>query len=318
MPHDRARPPRPVRPKATVRSAVFLAAGVLALPALAGCGADDETSAPAAAQDIAPAARDLVADGGTVKWAVDALPETFNTFQSDADDATSRVASAVLPSLYRLDAQGRVVRNPDFLESAEVVEREPKQVVLYKLNQQAVWSDGREIGADDFAAQWRALSGKDSAYWTARNAGYDRIEKIERGANNLEVRVTFAQPYADWRSLFSPLYPKEVMGTPDSFNDGARTKLKVTAGPFALKDVDRGAGEVTLRRSPRWWGSPAKLDALVLREVPRERRAAALAAGRVDLADVDADEAGRIALAARDKGAPGPLAHGPGARRTPA
>ncbi|WP_172383496.1 ABC transporter family substrate-binding protein [Streptomyces sp. MNP-20] len=318
MPHDRARPQRPVRPKATVRSAVFLAAGVLALPALAGCGADDETSAPAAAQDVAPAARDLVADGGTVKWAVDALPETFNTFQSDADDATSRVAGAVLPSLYRLDAQGRVQRNPDFLETAKVVESEPKQVVLYKLNQQAVWSDGREIGADDFAAQWRALSGKDSAYWTARNAGYDRIEKIERGANNLEVRVTFAQPYADWRSLFSPLYPKEVMGTPDSFNDGARTRLKVTAGPFALKDVDRAAGEVTLRRSPRWWGSPAKLDALVLREVPRERRAAALAAGKVDLADVDADEAGRIALAARDKGDRGPLTHGPGARLTPA
>ncbi|WP_030686468.1 ABC transporter family substrate-binding protein [Streptomyces sp. NRRL B-1347] len=318
MPHDRARPPRPVRPKATVRSAVFLAAGVLALPALAGCGADDETSTPAAAQDIAPAARDLVADGGTVKWAVDALPETFNTFQSDADDATSRVAGAVLPSLYRLDGQGRVQRNPDFLESAKVVEREPRQVVLYKLNQQAVWSDGREIGADDFAAQWRALSGKDSAYWTARNAGYDRIEKIERGANNLEVRVTFGKAYADWRSLFSPLYPKEVMGTPDSFNDGARTKLKVTAGPFALKGVDRGAGEVTLRRSPRWWGRPAKLDALVLREVPRERRAAALAAGKVDLADVDADEAGRIALAARDKGAQGPLAHGPGARLTPA
>ncbi|QCX78890.1 putative monoacyl phosphatidylinositol tetramannoside-binding protein LpqW precursor [Streptomyces sp. YIM 121038] len=318
MPHDRARPQRPVRPKATVRSAVFLAAGVLALPALAGCGADDETSTPAAAQDVAPAARDLVADGGTVKWAVDALPETFNTFQSDADDATSRVAGAVLPSLYRLDAQGRVQRNPDFLETAKVVESEPKQVVLYKLNQQAVWSDGREIGADDFAAQWRALSGKDSAYWTARNAGYDRIEKIERGANNLEVRVTFAQPYADWRSLFSPLYPKEVMGTPDSFNDGARTRLKVTAGPFALKDVDRAAGEVTLRRSPRWWGSPAKLDALVLREVPRERRAAALAAGKVDLADVDADEAGRIALAARDKGDRGPLTHGPGARLTPA
>ncbi|MFD9910674.1 ABC transporter family substrate-binding protein [Streptomyces sp. NPDC059063] len=317
MPHDRARP-RPVRPAATVRSAVFLAAGVLALPALAGCGSGEETVRPTAGQDIAPAARDLVADGGTVKWAVDALPETFNTFQSDADAATSRVAGAVLPSLYRLDEQGRTEPNADFLESAKVVEREPKQVVLYKLNQQAVWSDGREIGADDFAAQWRALSGKDSAYWTARNAGYDRIEKIERGANNLEVRVTFAQPYADWRSLFSPLYPKEIMGTPDSFNDGARTKLKVTAGPFAVQDVDRDAGEIRLQRNPRWWGSPAKLDKLVLREVPRDRRAAALADGKVDLADVDADEAGRIALADRDKGVQGPLAHGPGAELTPA
>ncbi|GHE84176.1 lipoprotein [Streptomyces longispororuber] len=317
MPHDRARP-RPARPTATVRSAVFLVAGVLALPALAGCGADDETGAAAAVQDIAPAARSQVADGGTVRWAVDDLPDTFNAFQADADATTSRIASAVLPSLYRLDQRGRVQRNPDFLESAEVVEREPRQVVLYKLNQQAVWSDGREVGADDFAAQWRALSGKDSAYWTARNAGYERIEKIERGANNLEVRVTFAQPYADWRSLFSPLYPKQVMGSPDAFNDGARGRLKVTAGPFAFKKVDRDAGEVTLRRNPRWWGDPTKLDKLVLREVPRERRAAALARGKVDLAEVDADEAARIALAAREKGGQSALTHGPAARLTPA
>ncbi|MEU7577949.1 ABC transporter family substrate-binding protein [Streptomyces sp. NPDC041068] len=300
-----------------VRSVVFLATGVLALPALAGCSSNDEAGRPTAGQDVAPAARDLVADGGTVKWAVDALPETLNTFQSDADAGTARVAGAVLPSLFRLDAQGRTQPDADFLESAKVVEREPKQVVLYKLNQQAVWSDGREIGADDFAAQWRALSGKDTAYWTARNAGYDRIEKIERGANNLEVRVTFAKPYADWRSLFSPLYPKQVMGTPDSFNDGARRRLKVTAGPFALADIDRKAGDVTLERSPRWWGRPAKLDKLVLHEVPREERAEALADGEVDLAEIDSAEAGRISLAARDKGAQGPLAHGPGSQVTP-
>ncbi|MEV7196730.1 ABC transporter family substrate-binding protein [Streptomyces sp. NPDC093510] len=300
-----------------VRSVVFLATGVLALPALAGCSSNDEAGRPTAGQDVAPAARDLVADGGTMNWAVDARPETFNTFQSDADESTARVAGAVLPSLFRIDAQGRAQRNADFLESAKVVEREPQQVVLYKLNQQAVWSDGREIGADDFAAQWRALSGKDTAYWTARNAGYDRIAKIERGANNLEVRVTFAKPYADWRSLFSPLYPKQIMGTPDSFNDGARRKLKVSAGPFALADVDRKAGDVTLERSPRWWGRPAKLDKIVLREVSRAERTEALAKGKVDLAAIGSSEAGRIATAARDKGAEGPLTHGPGAGLTP-
>ncbi|MFE6161873.1 ABC transporter family substrate-binding protein [Streptomyces sp. NPDC056486] len=304
--------------RARLRSAVFLATGVLALPALAACSSQDEAGAPTAGQDVAPAARDHVADGGTMNWAVDAMPETLNSFQSDADSGTSRIAGAVLPSMFRLDAQGRAQQNTDFLESAEVVEREPKQVVLYKLNQQAVWSDGREIGADDFAAQQRALSGKDSAYWTARNAGYDRIEKIERGANNLEVRVTFNKPYADWRSLFSPLYPKEVMGTPDAFNDGARRKLKVSAGPFAVQDFDSKADEVTLVRNPRWWGRPAKLSQLVLREVPREQRSAALASGKIDLAEIDAPEARRITNAARDRGAQGPLSHGPEARLTPA
>ncbi|MEW2565364.1 ABC transporter family substrate-binding protein [Streptomyces sp. NPDC047070] len=305
--------------RAVTRSVAFLTAGVLAVPALAGCSEQDEAGKPAAGQDIASAKRDRIADGGTLHWAVDAVPETLNAFQADADAATSRVAGAVLPSLYRLDANGRALRNPDYLEGAKVVEREPRQVVLYKLNQQAVWSDGREIGAADFLAQWRALSGKDTAYWTARNAGYDRIEKIERGKNDLEVRVTFKKPYADWQSLFSPLYPKDVTGTPDTFNDSARRRLKVTAGPFSVDTVDRKSGDVTLKRNPRWWGRPAKLSELVLRAVPREKRAAALAGGRLDLAEIDATEAHRITSAAREAegGAGAPLTHGPGAALTP-
>ncbi|MFF4454651.1 ABC transporter family substrate-binding protein [Streptomyces goshikiensis] len=308
------------------RSLALLTSGVLALPLLAGCGAGDEEGGPVAAgQDIAVTSRDKVADGGVLRWAVDSLPDTLNTFQADADATTTRIAGAVLPQLFVLDAKGQPAANPDYLEKAEIVAREPKQVVLYKLNQQAVWSDGREIGAADFVAQWRALNGKDSAYWTARNAGYERIEKIERGKTDLEVKVTFAKPYTDWRSLFTPLYPKQVTGTPDAFNEGARGALKVTAGPFNLGAVDKKTGTVALTRSARWWGRPAKLDTLVLTAVPRADRPAALAAGKLDLAEIDRTGADRIALAHRDakaakgaKGAGGAPAHGPGASVTAA
>ncbi|MEV0410025.1 ABC transporter family substrate-binding protein [Streptomyces sp. NPDC050448] len=305
------------------RSLALLTSGVLALPLLAGCGAGDDEGGPVAAgQDIAATTRDKVADGGVLRWAVDTLPDTLNTFQADADATTTRIAGAVLPQLFTMDDKGRPVANPDYLEKAAVVEREPKQVVLYKLNQQAVWSDGREIGAADFVAQWRALNGKDSAYWTARNAGYERIEKIERGKTDLEVKVTFAKPYTDWRSLFSPLYPKQVTGTPDAFNEGARGTLKVTAGPFNLGAIDKKTGTAALTRSARWWGRPAKLDTLVLTAVPRAQRPAALAAGQVDLAEIDRAGADRIALAHRDAehtpGSGGAPAHGPGASVTPA
>ncbi|MFD8197606.1 ABC transporter family substrate-binding protein [Streptomyces wuyuanensis] len=294
----------------TLRSVALLTSGVLVLPVLAGCTSEEGGSeAVAVPADIGHAGRNQVEQGGTLRWAVDSVPTTLNAFQADADAATARVAGAVLPSLFTLDQRGRPQLNPDYLESAELVDREPKQVVLYKLNQEAVWTDGREIGAPDFVAQWRALSGKDSAYWTARNAGYERIENIERGKNDLEVRVTFARPYADWRSLFSPLYPKETMGSPASFNDGARTELPATAGPFALQKIDSDDGTVTLVRNPRWWGEPAKLDSLVLRAVPRDRRAAALATGAVDLAEIDRGVADRIAVAHKDTGG----GSGPGA-----
>ncbi|MEU9762803.1 ABC transporter family substrate-binding protein [Streptomyces sp. NPDC047987] len=302
------------------RSLALLATGVLTLPVLAACTTDDSGSETAAVpQDIAAAGRGAVAAGGTVHWAIDSVPATFNVFQADADGSTTRVTGALLPTLFPLDARGRPQPDPDYLESAKVIEREPRQVVRYKLNQKAVWSNGRKIGTPDFVAQWQALSGGNTAYWTARNAGYDRIRKIERGADDLEVRVTFAKPYADWRSLFSPLYPKEVTGAPNAFNDGARTALTVTAGPFRLSGVDTKAGEVTLVREPRWWGRPAKLESLVFRAVAPKDRVQALTEHRVEVADVDAAAAHRVAQAAGGNGPNGqPLAQGPDAADGPA
>ncbi|MFE1175307.1 ABC transporter family substrate-binding protein [Streptomyces sp. NPDC058773] len=293
------------------RCAALIAAGVLLpLPALAGCSGDDREASAAASQDIAPAPRGAMKNGGTVRWAVDAMPGTLNAFQSDADATTARIAAAVLPSMFTIDASGRPQRNADFLDAADVSARDPKQVVTYKINPKARWSDGRAITAADFVAQWTALRGKNNAYWTARNAGYDRIGQVAQGANAHEVKVTFARPYADWRSLFTPLYPKSVMGSADAFNDGAREQLEVGAGPFLVQNRDAKEGRVTLVRNPKWWGDRAKLKRIVLQSLPGDKRAAALAEGSVDVAAVDQVAAKRVASAGR------PAA--PGTSRKPA
>ncbi|MEV5242186.1 ABC transporter family substrate-binding protein [Streptomyces cinnamoneus] len=308
-----------------LRSAVLLAAGLLLpLPLLTGCGGgDDEADGPVAPQDIAAVPRSKVADKGTLTWAVNALPATYNTFQADADQASQRVAGAVLPALFTLDGRGRPQRNPDYLASASVTQRAPRQVVVYKLNPKAVWSNGTAITSADFEAQWKALRGKDSAYWTARNAGYDRIDRVERGANAQEVKVTFAKNYTDWAALFTPLYPRSVMGSGSAFNDSARKELKLAAGPFAVGARDAKQGTLTLVRNPRWWGNRAKLDRLVLRAVPPEQRVAALASGKVDIAEITPGAAERITKAntpskkdRSDKGRPGiiaPASASPGA-----
>ncbi|MEU8784109.1 ABC transporter family substrate-binding protein [Streptomyces sp. NPDC048637] len=289
------------------RCAALIAAGVLLpLPALAGCSDDAREASVAASQDIAPAPRGELKNGGTLRWAVDAMPGTLNAFQSDADATTARIAGAVLPSMFTIDASGRPQRNEDFLDAADVSTRDPKQVVTYKINPKARWSDGRAITAADFVAQWTALRGKDNAYWTARNAGYDRIGKVEQGADAHEVKVTFARPYADWRSLFTPLYPKSVMGSANAFNDGAREQLKVGAGPFLVQERDAKEGRVLLVRNPRWWGAPAKLKRIVLQSLPGDKRAAALAEGSVDVAAVDQVAAKRVASARRAGGSGSP------------
>ncbi|MEU5208225.1 ABC transporter family substrate-binding protein [Streptomyces sp. NPDC020742] len=277
------------------RIAALVAAGVLLpLPALAGCSGEGQETSSSASQDIAPAPRGELKNGGTLRWAVDTVPGTLNAFQADADATTTRITGAVLPSMFTVDANGTPQRNADYLDAAEISAREPKQVVTYKINPKARWSDGKPITAADFLAQWTALRGKDNAFWTARNAGYDRISKVAQGANSREVKVTFARPYADWQSLFTPLYPRGVMGNADAFNDGAREELKVSAGPFRVQKRDAAAGQVVLVRNPAWWGAPARLRKVVLESLPGEKRAAALAAGTVDVAAVDQATAKRV------------------------
>ncbi|MFI8994607.1 ABC transporter substrate-binding protein [Streptomyces sp. NPDC053542] len=279
------------------RVALLTAGALLPLPVLAGCSGDEPRPAGAGSQDIAPAAPATLRDGGTVRWAVDELPRTFNAFQTDAGESTDTVAGAVLPALFTLDADGVPQRNPDYLKAAEVTQREPKQVVRYSLNPAARWSDGRKISAADFAAQWKALRGRNAAYWTARNAGYDRIEKVEPGPGPGEVQVTFDRPYADWQSLFTPLYPKSVMGSPAAFNDGARKKLASSAGPFRVRERDARAGTVTLVRNARWWGGRARLEKIVLTELPATKRPAALAKGKIDVAEIDRGTAKELGAA---------------------
>jgi peptide/nickel transport system substrate-binding protein len=283
--YPKATVPAPAPRRRAVRIAVALTTGaVLTLTAACSSGGD---AAGTAGSDLAAVSRSGVRDGGTLRWAVDVMPRTLNAYQADADAGTATIAGAVLPAMFRLDAHGSPQADHDFVAGAKVTATEPRQVVTYTLNPKAKWSDGRAVGADDFTAQWKALSGRNSAFWTARNAGYDRISGIEQGEDAHQVKVTFATPYADWKSLFTPLYPKSVTGDADTFNDGSRTRLPVSAGPFALKAMDAKAGTVTLTRNPAWWGDRAKLDALVLTAVPRGQRAAQLAAGRLDVADVD-------------------------------
>ncbi|WP_129840725.1 ABC transporter family substrate-binding protein [Streptomyces sp. RFCAC02] len=285
------------------------AVGLMLAPLLSACTTptEDDTVPVRALQSISTARRSQLRSGGTVRWAVDALPTTLNAYQFGADAVTDRVAEAVLPHLFVLDAEGRPRLDTDYLRSAEITEREPRQTVVYTLHPEARWSDGRRVGADDFIAQWQALNGKDPDYWSARNAGYDRIADVREGPGAHQVEVTFSRPYADWKSLFTPLYPRSVTGDPDTFNEGARAGLAVSGGPFEVAGVDEDAGTVTLARNDAWWGDPALLDSLVLTAVPRSERRDALAAGELDVAEITPGDADRITAARR---APAPSGSG--------
>ena len=101
--------------------------------------------------------------------------------------------------------------------------------------------------------------------------------------------VTFKNKYADWQAMFYALYPASTNKSPKIFNDGWRARPLTTAGPFKLESIDQTAKTVTLVRNEKWWGEPAKLDAIVFRAIDLDAQIDALANGEIDLMDIGPD-----------------------------
>ncbi|MEY9871940.1 peptide/nickel transport system substrate-binding protein [Streptacidiphilus sp. MAP12-33] len=289
--------PRPPRETAASLLAVSVAL------VLAACSGSDTPSVRA--DDMTRASRSAVAQGGTLRWAVDAVPTTLNAFESDAGPATTLAAEALLPTLFTLDAKGRATADPDYLQSAEQSggssgsSGSSPQTVVYTLNPKATWSDGKALGLADFVGQWHALSGTDPAFaaaGAARTDGYDSIAQVVPGAKPNQVKVVFAHAYAPWRSLFTPLYPAAATASPQAFTAGQKSTLTADAGPFTLKGApgEDGQKTLTVARNPHWWGDPAKLDTVVFTAVAPGDAAAALNSHKVDIADLSraADDSG--------------------------
>jgi peptide/nickel transport system substrate-binding protein len=246
-------------------------------------GADQQVQGK---DDINPQDASKLKDGGEFKWSVDSLPDNWNYNQIDGTVASgARMISAVLPNIFTQKADSSIVPNKDYLEDATVTSQDP-QVITYKLNPKAKWSDGTAIGWEDFAAQAKALNGADPAFLTSSTTGYEDIDKVEKGATDQEVKVTFKKKFAEWRSLFGPLYPKSLNATVDEFNKGWVDAPKITAGPFKIGTIDLTGKLVTVVRDPAWWGEKPRLEKITFRVIDRTALADSLANGAIDFYDV--------------------------------
>ncbi|WP_329495119.1 ABC transporter family substrate-binding protein [Kitasatospora herbaricolor] len=267
-------------------------AAALAL-AVTGCGSGGGGSADGVARsepprqganDINPKPATQVKDGGEVRYPLYQWITQWNPYQVDGNygDAVE-IMRALEPSLFRVDASGTFQPVPDYLVEAKVTSTSP-QVVTYKLNPKAKWSDGKPLSHLDFKAVWQASSGKDPAYNIANPAGYELISGVEQGADPSEVKVTFAEPYADWQNLFRPLVPAAGIATPDDFNKGWVEKVPITAGPFRIGVADKTAQTLQLVPDPAWWGEKPKLDKVTYRVMTQSATTQAFLNNEIDLA----------------------------------
>ncbi|MFE6055498.1 ABC transporter family substrate-binding protein [Kitasatospora sp. NPDC056446] len=237
------------------------------------------------AQDINAKPADQLKDGGEVRFALDQWITQWNPLQVDGGSYTDTVnlVRALEPTLFDTDASGTFRPNADFLTEAKVTSTSP-QVVTYKLNPKAKWSDGKPLSYLDFKADWQASNGKDPAYNGYDPSGYELISAVEQGADPTEVKVTFSEPYADWQNLFRPLVPAAGIATPEDFNKGWLEKVPITSGPFRIGVADKTAQTISFVPDPAWWGTRAKLDKITFRVMDKAASIQAYLNNEIDLA----------------------------------
>lgn len=284
--------------RTTWRTRALLAPVVAAtLVGAVACGSGDNSggggskAAPppkASENQINPVDRSKLQEGGKLTWALGGFPANFNYYELDGTDSDNAdVINALMPKMYDNDAGGAPVWNKNYLASEPKLSTDGQQTVTYEINPKAQWDDGTPITWEDFYWQWKATSGADKAYSIASSNGYENIGNVEKGKDDKEVKVTFAKKFADWQSLFVPIYPAATNKDPKAFNEGWKAQpLATTAGPFKFQAVDQTAKTITLVRNDKWWGPKPLLDSIVYRVIEPNAQIDALANGEIDFVDI--------------------------------
>jgi len=289
-----------------VSAAATVAAAALVLSACGGGSGSNNSSgngsaASATQNDINATDRADLKEGGDLRWALTGFPPNFNYNQLDGTlDDNARVINALMPYAFDFTADSTPKVNKDYFTKIELTKDDP-QTITYDINPKAKWSDGKPITAADLISQWKALNGSNPAYSVSSTTGYDQVQSVEQGDSDKQAVVVFKNPYADWKALFSPLYPASTNDDPKVFNTGWTTKPLVTAGPFKLASIDSTAQTITVDRDPNWWGDKAILDRIIYRVIDGDAQVDALANGEVDFIDVGPD----VNKLQRAQGAPG-------------
>jgi len=241
----------------------------------------------------------------TAVWGSSAsFPENFfPVIGAGVSTATGQLAVQVLPGPFRLRPDLTVVHNDELLTSAPSSALSgDRQVVTYRLNPRASWSDGQPIMAEDFAFSWRIQRSADPARGgcpaLVSTTGYDQIVGVEGRDRGRTVEVTFRPPFADWKSLFNQqLFPAHLMDRGDAAaNCGlmqrgwpAEEGIPLSGGPWQVDraGVNPGLQTIILTPNPRYWGRRPKLDRLIWQAFSTDASAVigALRSGEVDLAD---------------------------------
>jgi peptide/nickel transport system substrate-binding protein len=163
--------------------------------------------------------------------------------------------------------------NTDMMVSAEQTKTSP-QTLTYKIQPNAVWSDGTPITADDFIYQAYTSDGTHCPKCApSTTAGYSQIKSITGSDNGKTVTVVMKSPFAEWQSMFGTLYPAHI--AKQHGDDGSPAGLKASflwfdknvptwsGGPFMISKYTKNTSIVETPNA-KWYGkTKPSLDKII-------------------------------------------------------
>ncbi|GGM43072.1 peptide ABC transporter substrate-binding protein [Longimycelium tulufanense] len=268
-------------PRLMRRGAVVLAA----VAGMAGC--TNSPPPPLVTSPVAETSPTRQPNLNEVVVGVDTVAGGLNPHAlSDQNQTSWALASVLLPSPFRPGPDGSPQLDRTLMASAEVTRSEPF-TVTYTIRQQAAWSDGAPIAAEDFVYLWERMRSEPGV---VDPAGYRLISKVNSREGGKTVEVVFDKPYPGWRSLFDNLLPAHLLkDAPGGWARALKDGYPVYGGPFAVRSLDRDRGEIVLERNDRYWEKPAVLERIVLRAADHGGLARAVGSGDDQAAVVQAD-----------------------------
>lgn len=251
----------------TVRRRMLGATAAATLLTLAACTANPP---PPVESTDSPKPTTAVPTKNSVVVAIDDVGIGFNPhLLADQSPVNAAVSALVLPSPFRpvTDPERPDVTlwvpDPSVLVSATAVPPEAPTAITYQLRNEAQWSDGAPIAAEDFRYLWQQMITQPGV---VDPAGYGLVENVQSSGGGKTVTVTLTDPYPAWRELFTDLLPSHlVKDTPGGFARGLGDSIPVSGAQFHIKSVDRGRDEIVLERNDRFWGTPAEADQILMR-----------------------------------------------------
>ncbi|MGH3569638.1 MAG: ABC transporter family substrate-binding protein, partial [Pseudonocardia sp.] len=179
---------------------------VLLAVLLAACTTAPAPLPPPPAPPPAPAAAPI--EPTRLVVAVDELGPGFNPhLLAHLSPTTTALATLVLPSVFRPDADGVLRLDRTVVTSAEVISTDPF-TVSYEIDLRASWSTNTPIAAEDFVYLWQRMRGEPGV---VDAAGYRLITDVRSRAGGKAVDVVFAKPYPAWQHLFTNLLPASIL-----------------------------------------------------------------------------------------------------------